>query len=384
MAASAGLMTGASTMPRIPASTCCGATLTPADAQRTVRGEPLAVLAAAFALSILAHSLTLGALPLAGSLLAPIPALAYLPFVALLAGALCGARLGAMLVPRHGWRVHALAASLCGALAATVAATAVLVQSYALLVAGASLLGLAQAMGFGLRHGSAVLADAAGAPLRGGLVLAAGALAALAGPTLSVRAEAATAPYLMLGTFLLVALVHLAALPLASALAPRVPEIRVPEADVRRMPVATAATHPARVARAARLTWFAMAAGMAHAPLAMVGCGIAPGGIGSVIAWHVLAMYAPAAPAGLLVHRLGTGPVAIAGGALALTGLVLLALSGTAGSFLAAMVLLGIGWSLATVAAQAAASGGASVLMRQETGLFAAALAGALSGIALA
>lgn len=363
----------------VPASTCCGATLAPSDRISSTQTQSLAVLTAAFALSILAHSLTLGALPLAGNLLAPSPALAYVPFLALLAGALCGARLGAALVGQFGWRIYGATGAICGGFAALLAATAILVQSYPMLVFAAALLGLAQAMGFGLRHGGAMLAGAANAPMRGGFVLASGALAALAGPWLAHQAEAIAAPYLMLGTFLLVALVHLAGLPLASALVKQSPG-RV----IRTASHAPTIASSAPPAWAARLAWFAMAAGMAHAPLAMVGCGIAPGGIGSVIAWHVLAMYAPAAPAGLIVQRIGAGPVAIAGGGLAILGLAVLAGAGTTGSFLVAMVLLGIGWSFATTAAQMAASGASLALMRQESGLFAAALAGALAGVALA
>lgn len=360
-------------------TTCCGASLAPAADANSARTEPLAFLATAFALSILAHSLTLGALPLAGSLLSPAPAFAYLPFIALLAGAFCGARIGVMLIARFGWQVYAATGAVCGSVAALLAACAVLFQFFPLLLVASALLGLAQAMGFGLRHGGAVLAGATVAPLRGGLVLASGALAALAGPWLAHQAEAIAAPYLMVGTFLLVALAHLASLPLAPLLAGRT--------SPAEKPGSTAVSSPPRSTHAvwaARLTWFAMAAGMAHAPLAMVGCGIAPGGIGSVIAWHVLAMYAPAAPAGLLVQRLGAVPVAIAGSGTAIAGLVLLAVAGTAGSFLAAMVLLGIGWSAATVAAQASSSGAPSMLMRQESGLFAAALAGAVAGIAFA
>lgn len=358
----------------VPAATCCGAAPVPADRA----AGPLAALAAAFGFSILAHALTLGALPLAGTMLAPAPALAYLPFVALLAGALCGARLGALVVGSYGWRAHATAGSLCGSFAAALAAIAILGQAFTLLVVAAILLGLAQALGFGLRHGSAVLAGGEGPSWRGGIVLATGGFAAIAGPWLAVQAETATAPYLMLGTFCLIALVHLAALPLVPSLAPsRMAFGAIAAPSMRSDPSAVTAAH------AARLAWFAMAAGMAHAPLAMLGCGIAPGGIGSVIAWHVLAMYAPAAPAALLVGRLGPRTVALTGSTLAVAGLVLLPVAATPAGFLVAMVSLGIGWSMATVAAQAATAG-ASGLMRQETGLFAAALAGALAGIALA
>lgn len=84
---------------------------------------------------------------------------------------------------------------------------------------------------------------------------------------------------------------------------------------------------------------------MAATPLAMAGCGLPFSDAALVIEWHVLGMFVPAFFTGHLIQRLGTLPVMAAGVvlnfaciAVALTGLEL-------ERFLAALLLLGVGWN---------------------------------------
>ena len=90
---------------------------------------------------------------------------------------------------------------------------------------------------------------------------------------------------------------------------------------------------------------------MTSAPVAMVGCGHSVTEATLGIQWHVLGMYAPSFFTGALILRFGLERVMFA-------GLVLIAVSaaiGLAGTsvahFWSGLVLLGIGWNFAFVAA---------------------------------
>ncbi|WP_062523233.1 MFS transporter [Demequina silvatica] len=78
------------------------------------------------------------------------------------------------------------------------------------------------------------------------------------------------------------------------------------------------------------------------------------GAVGAVIAWHVAAMYVPSPLSGWLVDRWGPAPVGAASGVvLAAAGAVAAAGGGSLGPISVALVLLGVGWSLAMVAGSA-------------------------------
>jgi MFS family permease len=90
---------------------------------------------------------------------------------------------------------------------------------------------------------------------------------------------------------------------------------------------------------------------MTSAPVAMVGCGHSVTDATLGIQWHVLAMYAPSFFTGSLILRFGLERIM-------LTGLVFVAVSAVIGlagvsvaHFWSALVLLGIGWNFAFVAA---------------------------------
>ncbi|HKA73175.1 MAG TPA: MFS transporter, partial [Xanthobacteraceae bacterium] len=90
---------------------------------------------------------------------------------------------------------------------------------------------------------------------------------------------------------------------------------------------------------------------MTSAPVAMVGCGHSVTEATLGIQWHVLGMYAPSFFTGALILRFGLERIM-------LLGLVLIAASagiGLAGQtvahFWSALVLLGVGWNFAFVAA---------------------------------
>ncbi|GAB4034949.1 MAG: MFS transporter [Rubrivivax sp.] len=84
---------------------------------------------------------------------------------------------------------------------------------------------------------------------------------------------------------------------------------------------------------------------MAATPLAMQQCGLPFDDAALVIEWHVLGMFVPAFFTGHLIQRFGVLPIMGLGAALNLA-CVAIALSGVAlQQFLAALLLLGVGWN---------------------------------------
>ncbi|WP_256839379.1 MFS transporter [Ornithinimicrobium faecis] len=112
--------------------------------------------------------------------------------------------------------------------------------------------------------------------------------------------------------------------------------------------------------------------------------------IGFVISMHILGMYGLSPVAGYLTDRWGARPVILAGVVIQVTACVLAALSqaGWSLGLLAALFLLGLGWSCTMVAGSGLIAGGSSVQDRASVqgasdltmGLSAAA-AGALAGV---
>ncbi|MDQ0511968.1 hypothetical protein [Ancylobacter amanitiformis] len=331
----------------------------PEDAPRALRRQVSeGRLAAGFALVVLAQALTLGVLPLAGTMLAPRPELGVLPLAALLAGAAMASLPASVLLDAFGRRAgFALGASL-GVAGGLIAAYAMMIAAFPLLVLGAGWLGAAQGFGMFYRHAAAFGAGTDGRAAAVARVLGAGALAGLAGPVLAGEAEALAVPYTFAGMLILAALAQLGTLVFAVSL----PEARFSHAEWTVEAMAQAAARaelPRPLAWRAMagpllvgaLAWGAMTSAMAGAPLALAGCGLGVPLISGVVAWHVVAMYAPALAGGVLARRLGTTPLAVLALAVCLSAAVAVRLLPDATTIGAAFLAVGAGWSLATLAA---------------------------------
>lgn len=114
--------------------------------------------------------------------------------------------------------------------------------------------------------------------------------------------------------------------------------------------------------------------------------------IGLVISGHILGMYALSPIVGVAVDRLGSAPVLAAGGGVMLLALLLAGRSpaGFSGGLGAGLFLLGMGWSLGTVASSTLLTSATPLPHRaQVQGLadmttgFTAATGGAVSGVVL-
>ncbi|MGQ4273557.1 MFS transporter [Terrihabitans sp. B22-R8] len=333
----------------------CGEDVTPGE--RPWRQPGLLSLALGFGLAVLAQALVFGILPLAGAQLAPSPGLVGLPFAAMLVGAVAATLPASLLLDHFGRRAaFALGASL-GLAGALMLSFALVEQRFVLLCLGAFWLGIAQGFGLFYRHAAAL--GPGGAPASTAIIFGAGLLAAFVGPWIATFAEALAAPYFLVGTAFAAAAVQIAALSLAVSI-PAPPVSLQTEERPRALSgalwKAIAISAPA---------WAIMYASMAHAPLAMIDCGIAAGGVAGLVAWHLLAMYAPSLAIPALARFAGAMPLAATGLVMAVLGAIGINLSQQVFGFALALALVGAGWSFAVAGATMAlhASGRPSAWM---------------------
>jgi len=301
-------------------------------------GEALVRLASGFGLAILAQTLVLAALPLAAAAVAPRPALAGLPYALTLLGAALATFPASFLLDAFGRRAaFSLGASL-GVAGGALSAWSAMRGLFAPLCVGAFWLGLAH--GFALFYRHAAAAGAQGA--RGGaVVFAGGALAALLAPGVMFFAGEWAGPFADAATLAAAGFVDLVALVIAvtlpHALAPARAEPR-PAPPVSSFAAATVI---------GAIAWFVMTLLMARASPTLVACGVASAAVGGVIAWHLVAMYAPAA----IIRFAGAEPspaIALVAGLVTLVFCAALFTAGAAATSIGfALAAAGVGWSLA-------------------------------------
>lgn len=339
------------------------------------------LLAAGFALSVLSQTLTLGILPLAGLLLAPRPGLATLPYMAMLAGAAIATFPASFLLDAFGRRASFALGASHGIAGGLVLAWALSANAFLPFCLGAFWLGIAQGFGLFYRHEAAMGSGAMGKAGLLAVVFGSGALAGVLGPSI-LAFGASVSPSSIFGPAALAAAgVQLLVLALSMVWSPR-----AATEDALRV-VAAPRTYDLRDALAptvlAGAAWFGMTALMLAAPSAMISCGIGTSGIVGALAWHVVAMYAPGFGIAALARLVGVRATAVAGLALVVAARVVLgSVQGQTG-FAAGLVLLAIGWALATAAStlwlQATGSAPRWVLALHDACLLGAALAGAFA-----
>jgi hypothetical protein len=354
----------------------CDPASPPPDDATPLESAGVAGAAGVFALTVLTQALTTAILPVAGVMLAPAPGWATLPYALTLVGAGAATLPAALLTDFFGRRATmALGASL-GIAGGAIAARGFVIGQFWIMALGAFWLGAAQGFGFFHRHGAATrAADKARAVA---LILGAGCGAALAAPALMAIAQAKAGP-----------LAPAAGLMAAGALQVLTLAVVMASGPAGRLGAQTA-PGPLESGRfyfataTAALAWFGMTRLMAHAAPAMIDCGVGESLIAGVVASHLVWMYAPAALAGPWVTRVSAGKLAMIGLAMIATALGIFGLVASALPFAALMALAGCGWSLAMLGATVTLHRGsppsAGWLALHDGALFAAAVAGALSG----
>lgn len=348
----------------------------PAELSRLALGLTMA----GFALSVLAQTLAIGVLPVAGLLIAPAPGWSTAPYAALLLGAAVATLPASFLEGAFGRRAAFALGASHGVAGGLVMAWAIANASFIALCLGAFWLGVAQ--GFSLFYRHLVGLDArAGANRAMAAVFAAGAFAGLIGPLAATLSAGLAPTHLYAGAALAAALAQVGVMALAW-IAPVGASMTTERALRPERPIPLAAM--AAPTGLGALAWFSMTAVMVGAPGAMVGCGISAQAATGAVAWHVVAMYAPALLVPFLAAKIGAPAMAAAGLALIALAKWMTGGADQYAAFVTALIIVAVGWALASAATtqwlHQAGRPSRLQLALHDAALFAAAVAGALVG----
>ena len=211
-------------------------------------------------------------------------------------------------------------------------------------------------LGFGisqhLRFAAAEVAAASARPRAIALVMTGGVVAAILGPEIVKQTNSLVLPYIFLGTYLcMLVLPLIAATLLVVAQLPPPPSRHVVPVRVR----AILGRPTFLVAVSAGVVGYgSMNLVMASTPLQMMLCGFGVAPSADVIRWHSIAMFLPGFVTGRLIQRFGPHAIIMAGGFVTLACVAVnVAFPPLLGTFLVALMLLGVGWNFMFVGATA-------------------------------
>ena len=284
---------------------------------------------------------------LAGLQLADNKLLATLPVTGYVLGGALWSMPAAAFMRRYGRRAGYTVGSIAAMGGALLAWHAMTLGSLALLCAATFASGLYNAFGASLRFAAADVADTYRPDFRAramSLVLTGGIAGGVLGPEIS-KWSRGWLPTQFAGTYLTLVGFALGSLLLAQLLRLRRPPLAGVVGDAR--PLGEILRQPACWVAivCAALSYGVMNLLMVATPLAMQVCSHPYASAALVIEWHVIGMFAPGLATGSLIGRFGVLPV-IVSGCLLMLGCVAIALSGVElAHFVAALVLLGIGWN---------------------------------------
>jgi MFS family permease len=322
------------------------------DVEKRGLNRNVVVLAALQALLLANNATALTLHALAGRTLAPDKSWSTLPITGWVVGGAVSTFWASGLMRRIGRRAGFSVGASFGIAGTAICALAVGVGSFWLFLAGTSVMGVYNA--FGQYHRFAA-ADAVHDTERAraiAYVLAGGLVGGVVGPATS-RVTIDALPTQFLGGYL--ALLGFLAMALLVQRLLSLPPVVEAATDEPARPLLRIASQPAFVVAAlsGAFGYGVMNLLMTATPLAMGSCGHSYDAAATVIASHVVGMFAPSFVTGDLIKRFGTVPVMLAGVALNLA-CVFIALGGVAiAHFWWALVLLGVGWNFLYVGATA-------------------------------
>src|SRR5690606_16412940 len=300
---------------------------------------------------LLTNNVTLTAVNgLAGLQLADNKLLATLPVTGYVLGGALWSMPAAAFMRRYGRRAGYTVGSVAAMGGALLAWHAMTLGSLALLCAATFASGLYNAFGASLRFAAADVSDAYRPGFRAraiSLVLAGGIAGGVIGPEIS-KWSREWLPTQFAGTYLTLVGFAFASLLLAQLLRLGAPAqagaaaagaAARPLGDILRQPACWVAI------LCAALSYGVMNLLMVATPLAMQVCSHPYASAALVIEWHVIGMFAPGLVTGSLIGRFGVLPIIVVG-CLLMLGCVAIALSGVElMHFVAALILLGVGWN---------------------------------------
>jgi MFS family permease len=291
---------------------------------------------------------------LAGRLLAPELSLATLPIAMVTLGTAVATVPASILMGRVGRRPGFVLGTMFGAAGGTAATAGIVAESFALLCLGTFLVGIYQGFAQFYRFAAAEAVPAQFRSRALSMVLAGGIFAAFAGPHLGALTRDLMSDAAYAGSFAAVVALSVAsaAILAATPLPPPPPKDTVTEPQ---RPFAQIARQPRFVAAivGAATGSGVMILVMTATPLSMLAHDHSVSDAAFVIQWHVLGMFAPSFFTGWLIGRFGVASIMLAGVAL-LLGEVAMAVSGSGMlQYVAALVLLGVGWNFLYVGGSA-------------------------------
>ncbi len=337
------------------------------DARARYNARLLAVAQGLFSLASINMFATAS---LAGLMLAPKAGWATLPITTYVLGTALATWPAAQLMQRIGRRPGFMLGAVLGVAAGLLATWAIFERQFLLFCLATLLQGVYQAFAQYYRFAATDVASPAFRPQAVGWVLTGSIAGALFGPILIDATKDLFAPVTFAGNFAAAGVITLLALLVLVWLDLPSPQ----EEAAARAGASTAAGQEAGMAaprqgrplaallRQPRLVVAVLTGMMAYgmmnllmtaSPLAMVGCGLSVQQSSWVIQWHVLAMYAPSFITGALIARHGAERIAAIG--LVLSGIAaVIHMTGVRmENFGFGLVLLGLGWNFAYVAATA-------------------------------
>jgi MFS family permease len=288
-------------------------------------------------------------------LLGPDKSLATLPLTGYTVGVALGAIPAAALMRATGRRLGFMAGALIGILAGIGSGAAVVAGSFPALVIAMAAAGFSGSFTQQYRFAAADGGDAAFRARAISWVLSGGIVASVLGPQTVIATRDLLAPIPFAGAFFAssgLALLGVIVLSFLTGAARSAPPETLHSGG---RPLTEIARQPRFVIAVicAMGSYSLMTLVMTAGPLAMVGSGLGQDNAALGIQWHGLAMYGPSFFTGTLIARFGKEGIVALGLAL-LAGSAAVALAGIDVShFWLAIILLGVGWNFAFIAATA-------------------------------
>src|SRR4051812_21327170 len=287
-----------------------------------------------------------------GATLAPDMSLATAPLSMYVLGLAAGTLPTGAISRAYGRRVAFIIGTGCGVLTGLLGSLAILRGSFALFCCATFLGGLYGAVSQSYRFAAADGASLEFRPKAVSWVMAGGVFAGVLGPQLVQWTMDIWPPFLFAFSFVVQAAVALVAMVVLSGVdAPKPAPADIhggrPLLEIVRQPRFIAA------ALCGVIAYPMMNLVMTSAPLAMKMCGLSVSDSNFGIQWHIVAMFGPSFVTGSLIARFGA-PKIVATGLLLEAAAATIGLSGiTALHFWATLIVLGVGWNFAFIAASA-------------------------------
>ncbi len=304
---------------------------------------------------------------LIGYSLAEDKALATLPVSVVILGTAMMTIPASLYMRRVGRQFGFMTGALIGIAGALLCAWAVWAAQFWGFVAGALMVGFYNAFCQYYRFAAADTAEDNFKSQAISLVLAGGVVAAFIAPPLASATRDLLAPVAYLGSFLIVA--AMAALALVLHLFLRIPRPAAGAISGPARPIGQIMAQPKFIIAVlcGMIAFGVMSLIMTATPLAMVACGLPEQSAGTVISWHIVAMFAPSFVTGHLIGRFGLVPV-MSTGVVAFAGCTVLALAGVDfANFWFGLVLLGLGWNFLFIGGTTLLTETYSVAEREKT-----------------